>query len=427
ALIIATLVAGALPAIAASREVARRAIGARFGVATERGGRLRRVLTASQVALAVVLLVCAVLLVRSMLALQRVNTGFGTDGRIAATIELPPALYDKTREVALFTTYLERLRALPGVVSAGGVTSLPLHRAGVDYAVETYLDGFAAGDREPESDFRLATPDYFRTMGIPLVAGRELRASDTANAARVAIVNEAFVRAYSPRRAPLDVNVHFYCPDCDAFRIVGVVRDTRHRALDGPPRPEVYIPYTQMPHGELTVVARTSSDAASTATAMRQELMSLDPNLALSNVATLSDIVSRSIDDRRFDAQLLAAFSICALLLAAIGLWGSLSFSIGQRKQEIAVRVALGASRANVWRLVLTEAATPVAIGLAAGVAGAILASASLRAMMFGVTAGDPVTYAVVIATFAAVVLLVAFAGFRRVSGDDVRALLADA
>ncbi|MFL6246770.1 MAG: ABC transporter permease [Thermoanaerobaculia bacterium] len=426
ALAIVTLIAGVLPAFGASREIATNAV---RGVAGKRGGSLRRLLTAAQVALAVVLLVSAVLLVRSMLAVSHVPTGFESNGRVAATLELPESQYDRTREVALFTTYLDRVRALPGVIAAGGVTALPLNRAGVDYSVETYVDGFTPqGEREPEADFRLATPDYFRTMGIPLVNGRELLETDKA----VAIVNETFARTYAKGREPIGLNVRMYCTRCDAFRIVGVVRDTKHHALDGPVRPELYIPFTQMPHGELTFVVRSNNTRASgdpmlTAAAMRRELVRLDPDLALSNIATLDDIVTRSIDDRRFNARLLAAFSICALLLAAVGLYGSLSFSLGQRRTEIAVRVALGASRRNVWRLVLTEAATPVVAGLAAGVFGAALASMGLRAMMFGVTASDPLTYAVVIGTFATVVLIVATAGFRRVSSDDVSRLLADA
>jgi putative ABC transport system permease protein len=218
-----------------------------------------------------------------------------------------------------------------------------------------------------------------------------------------------------------------YCAQCDRFRIVGVVRDTRHRSLDGPVAPEIHVPYTQMPHGELTFVVRTTADPMLAAAAMRNELVRLDPNLALSSIATLDDVVSRSADDRRFNARLLAAFSLCALLLAAVGLYGSLSFSLGQRRQEIAVRVALGASRRNVWQLVLTEAATPVVAGLAVGVGGAALVSVWLRALMFGVSASDPMTYAVVIATFACIVLIVATAGFRRVSADDVTRLLADA
>jgi putative ABC transport system permease protein len=427
ALIVVAVIAGVLPAFGASRDVAGHAIRGRFGVAGERGGRLRRTLTAAQVALAVVLLISAVLLVRSMIALQNVDTGFDAHGRVAATLELPDALYDKTREVALFTSFLDRIRTLPGVVAAGGVTALPLNRAGVDYAVETYVDGFTPGEREPEADFRLATPDYFRTMGIAIASGRDLLLTDDARAPRVAIVNETFARTYAAGRDPVGLNVSLYCADCDRFRIVGVVRDTKHRGLDGPVRPELYIPFAQMPHGELTFVARTSGDPMLTAAAMRRELLRLDPDLALASIATLDDIVTRSTDDRRFNARLLAAFSLCALLLAAVGLYGSLSFSLGQRRQEIAVRVALGASRRNVWRLVLAEAAAPVAAGLAVGVGGAALATIWLRAMMFGVTAGDPLTYVVVVATFAAIVLVVATAGFRRVSTDDVSRLFSEA
>ena len=422
ALMIATFAAAVVPAFGASREMALRV----RGVAAERGTRLRRVLTTAQVALAVVLLVSAVLLVRSMDAITSVDAGFDPGGRVAATLELPDNLYDRPKEIVFFTTLMDRVRALPGVVSAGGVTALPLHRAGVDYAVETYTDGFTPGIREPEADFRAATPDYFRTMGIPLVAGRELLASDGAKSPKVAVVNEAFVRAYASGREAIGSSARLYCTDCAPFRIVGVVRDTRHHSLAEAASPEIYVPYTQIPHGELTIVLRTQGDPMRVAAAMRQELASLDPNLALSDIATLDDIVLRSVDERRFNTQLLAAFSLCALLLAAVGLYGSLSFSIGERRRELAVRVALGATAANVWRLVFTEAATPVVAGLAAGVVGAALASSGLRAMMFGVTAGDPVTYAVVVATFGAIVLVVAWAGFRRVGLDDVSRLLTE-
>ncbi len=422
-LVFATLVAAIVPALASVRH----GVGLRVhGVAAEGGARLRRALTIAQVALAVVLLVSAVLLVRSLVAIENVNTGFDATGRVAATLEVPETIYDRPREIALFTTVLDRIRALPGVVSAGGVTALPLHRAGVDYAVETYVDGFTPGTVEPEADFRAATPDYFRTMGVSLTAGRELLASDGPRAAPVAVVNEAFVRAYAANRDPIGLSVRLYCPKCDAFRIVGVVRDTRHRSLDRPTTPEIYVPYTQVPHGELTIVTRTQADPMRMAAAMRQELARVDPNLALSDIATLDDIVLRSVDDRRFNAQLLAAFSACALLLAAVGLYGALSFSIGERRRELAVRVALGASRANVWRLVFTEAAIPVGVGLAAGFIGAALASLGLRALMFGVTPSDPVTYGVVVATFGAIVLIVAWAGFRRIGTDDVSRLLTE-
>jgi putative ABC transport system permease protein len=421
-LLLATFAAAIVPALGSSRDLALRV----RGVAAERGARVRRVLTTAQVALAVVLLVSAVLLVRSMDAITSVETGFDPGGRVAASLVLPDNLYDRPKEIAFFTTLLDRVRALPGVVSAGGVTALPLHRAGVDYSVETYVDGFTPGVREPEADFRAATPDYFRTMGIPLVAGRELLATDGAKSPQVAIVNEAFVRAYASGREPVGLNVRLYCEQCDPYRIVGVVRDTRHRSLAEAAAPEVYIPYTQMPHGELTLVVRAQGDPLRVASAMRQELGRLDPHLALSDVATLDDIVLRSVDERRFNTQLLAAFSLCALLLAAVGLYGSLSFSIGERRRELAVRVALGASASNVWRLVFAEAATPVAIGLGAGVAGAALAATGLRAMMFGVTATDPLTYAVVVATFGAIVLVVAWAGFRRVRLDDVTRLLTE-
>jgi predicted permease len=427
ALFIAAIVAGLVPAIAATRTIDRGGAHGRFGVGGERGRGVRRVLTAAQVALAVVLLVGAALLMRSILAVQNVATGFETESRFAATLELPDTVYDRPREIAFFTRYLDRVRALPGVVSAGGVSALPLHGSGVDYDTDVYVEGARTGDRAPEAAFRVATPDYFRTMGIPLVRGREILPSDDRQAARVAVVNEAFVRSFLGSRDPLGVGIRVYCEECERAVIVGVVRDTRHRGLDRPVTPEIYIPFTQEPHGTLTIVVATRGDSRGVAAAMPRELVRLDPDLALANMATVEDIVSRSIEERRFNARLLAAFSGCALLLAAIGLYGSLSFSIAQRRQEIAIRVALGAARANLWRLVLIEASRPVFFGALAGVGAAAIGATFLRAMLFGVTAADPLSYLVVMATFAAVVLVVALIGFIRVTATDVRALLADA
>ena len=426
-LVAAALLAGLLPAVAASRE-AMQSFAARGGVGARRGGMLRRVLTATQVALAVVLLVCALLLVRTVLALQAVDPGFRSENRVAATLFLPEfgAYRDDAREIGLFRRYLERLRATPGVVSAAGVTSLPLNPVGVHYGAEIFVDGFQS-ERAPEADYRLATPGFFATMGIPFVVGRDFRESDDARAARVAIVNEAFVKKFAGGRDPIGMNVRLFCPDdCPRYTIVGVVGDTRHDALDRPAAPQFFVPYTQEPHGELTIVAQVKGDPNLVKEVMRRELVLLDPNLALANIATVDEIVRRSIDSRRFNARLLAAFSACALLLSAIGLYGSLSFSLGQRRRDIAVRIALGAQHRNLWQLVLGEAATPVLAGVGLGLAASIAASHALEAMMFGVTPSDPVSYALVLLTFGAVVALVAIAGFRRAASADVRTLLSD-
>ena len=426
-LVAAALLAGLLPAIAASRE-AMQSFAARGGVGVRRGGMLRRVLTATQVALAVVLLVCALLLVRTVMALQSVDPGFHPESRVAATLFLPEhgEYSDDAKELGLFARYIERLRATPGVVAAGGVTSLPLNPVGVDYAAEVFVDGFQ-GERAPEADYRLASPGFFATMGIPFVQGRDFLDSDDARAASVAIVNESFVRKFAAGRNPIGMKVRLWAPDdLPVYTIVGVVGDVRHDALDRPAAPEFFVPYTQEPQGELTIVAQTRGDPSLLKEAMRRELVLLDPDLALANIATVDEIVQRSIDSRRFNARLLAAFSACALLLSAIGLYGSLSFSLGQRRRDIAVRIALGAQRRNLWQLVLNEAAVPVVAGVGAGLLASIAASRSLRAMMFGVTPSDPLSYAVVLGTFGAVVAVVAVAGFRRAASADVRTLLSD-
>ena len=418
-LALTTLLAGTAPAIAWSRE-ADEAPRARGGIGDPRGRRVRRVLTALQVALAVVLLIGALLLVRSMAAIEGVDPGFRSENRVAATLYLPDHPYgnDPVREVALFTRFLERVRALPGVRGAGGVSSLPMNKAGVDYETDVYIEGYVS-EKPPEIDFRLASPEYFATIGVPFVAGRDFRAGD----GNVAIVNEAFVRTFG---ASLQKRVRIFCARCDAFSIVGVVGDTRHDGLDQPVKPEIYVPYAQSPHGELTVVASVTGDPAAVVSAMRHELMRLDPNLALASIATLDEIVTRSLDARRFNARVLTAFSLCALLLAAIGLYGSLTFSIGQRRREIAVRVALGAQRWNVWRLVFAEAWKPVAGGIVAGAAASAAASRVLRSMLVGVAAFDPVSYAVVFGSLFLVAVVVATAGFRHAAGSDIQQLLTD-
>ena len=454
-LALTTLLAGTAPAIAWSRE-ADEAPRARGGIGDLRGGHVRRVLTALQVALAVVLLIGALLLVRSMAAIEGVDPGFRSENRVAATLYLPDHPYgkDTIREIALFTQFLERVRTLPGVKSAGGVSSLPMNKAGVDYETEVFIDGYVS-ERPPEIDFRLASAGYFETIGVRIAAGRDFQTSDDARGARVAIVNEAFVRTFlkgggrpgrsdqasrpivdsagqDARRdaggtpAPLLRKVRIFCEQCDAFTIVGVVGDTRHDGLDQPVKPEIYVPYSQLPHGELTVVARVDGDPAAVVSAMRHELVRLDPNLALASIATLDEIVTRSLDARRFNARVLSAFSLCALLLAAIGLYGSLTFSIGQRQREIAVRIALGAQRWNVWRLVFSEAWKPVAGGIIAGAVASAAASRVLRTMIVGVAAFDPVSYALVFGSLVLVAVVVATAGFRHAAGADIQQLLTD-
>lgn len=424
-LVLTTLLAGTIPALMAS-EAATDSLRAHGRIGERRGGRVRRNLTALQVGLAVVLLVGAMLLLRSLAALERVDPGFRTGGRVAASLVLPEQIAaDRNREIAIFTRFLERIRSTPGVTTAGAVTSLPMNPIGVDYDTDVYISGFVS-DRPPEVDLRLASSDYFRTMGISFLEGRDFAGTDDARARKVAIVNAAFARMYAQRRSALGVDVKIYCDRCDAYTIVGVVGDTRHDGLDRAAVPEIYVPYQQLPHGELTMVVSTAGDPARAVAAMRSELQRLDPDLALAGIATLDEIVAGSVGARRFNTQLLTAFSACAFLLAAIGLYGSLSFSIAQRRRDIAVRMALGAERVDLWKLVAAEASRPVVIGVAGGLAASILATRALRSMIFGVTAADPVTYGVVLLSFALVIALVTTAGVHRASRTDVQELLSD-
>jgi hypothetical protein len=259
---------------------------------------------------------------RSLNKLERQDFGYRVDGRVVVSLNRLPATYTQPQLSALYRQIEERLNRLPGVEGSG----LALYNPLTDNWGELI---FVAGHPQPKlseqagASWDRVSANYLQKFGIPVLRGRAFSDADNETSAPVAIVNEAFVRAYTSRRDPIGLNVRMYCPQCDPYRIVGVVRDTRHRSLDRPASPEIYVPYTQMPHGELTIVVRGTDDPMRIATAMRQELNKLDPNLALSDIATLDDVVMRSVDERRFNTQLLAAFSACALLLAAVGLYGS--------------------------------------------------------------------------------------------------------
>jgi putative ABC transport system permease protein len=378
------------------------------------------------VALAIILLVGAGLLIRSLVRLQRVDPGFDPERVLAATIFLAGAEYDEdARQAAFFRDLVGRLRALPGVTAAGAVTTLPMNPLGIDYDLPFSADGHppARPAEQPQVDLRVAEGAYFRAVGIPVLRGRGLEPEDRAEAQPVVVVNETLAARFFPGADPVGRRVWVGGGIGQAL-VVGVVGSVRHRGLTDRPRPEVYVPSAQDPHGGMTVVVRTAGDPASLARALRDQVYALDADQPVREVVTLPDLVSRSVAPRRFQLALLGGFAALALGLAAIGVYGVIAYAVGRRRREIGIRIALGAGGLDIRRTVLAPGLGPAAAGVALGGGGAWVLTGLLRGELYEVSPHDPATYL----TAAVTLLLAAWLACeiparRAVRTDPVTAL----
>jgi len=393
------------------------------------GRQFRRVLIGAEVALAVVLVIGAGLLVRSFSRLTSIAPGFESSGVLTMRLSLPAATYPTRTSVRAFYDRLyERLRALPGVEVAGAITGLPL--AGVRGDWGTVIDGYTPPPNQGTPvDWQVASPDYFRALGIPLRAGRFLTDADREGGPPVILINEATARRYLPGRDPVGGRMRLTTSADSGWRtIVGVVGDVHHRGLTEAARPEFYVPQFQnfVTAGDSVVLARTMTvtlkvhgDPSAQAAPVRRVVAAIDPGLAVSNMRTLEDVVSRSIAAPRFTAALIGVFALLAMVLAAVGIYGVVSFVVAQRTAELGIRVALGARAADVLRLVVGQGMQPVLAGLAAGIVGALALSRVLSRLLYGVTSTDVATYAVVTLVLGGVALLACWLPARRASRTD--------
>jgi len=394
------------------------------------GRQFRRVLIGAEVALAVVLVIGAGLLVRSFGQLASIAPGFESRGVLTMRLSLPAVTYPTRPTVRAFYDRLyERLRALPGVELVGAIQGLPLADVRGDWG--TQIEGYTPppGQGTPV-DMQTASPDYFRSIGIPLKRGRFLSEADREGGPPVILINEATARQYLPGRDPVGARMRLQC-SCDSLwrTIVGVVGDVHHRGLTEDARPEMYIPQLQTflttPNDSavlgraMTLTVRTQGDPRRQAASVRRIVAEIDPGLAVSNVRTLEDVVSRSIAAPRFTAALIGVFALLALVLAAVGIYGVVSYVVAQRAAELGIRVALGAQAGDVLRLVVGQGMQPVAAGLAAGLLGALALSGALRRLLYGVGATDVSTYAVVTVVLGGVALLACWLPARRASRTD--------
>jgi predicted permease len=391
-------------------------------------GRTRALLVLGEVALACVLLVGAALLLRSFVRLQAVDPGFRPDGVLTARVTLPRSRYDDPeRQAAFAAALLERVAHLPGVRAATLAADAPLGDG------PPYWSFAVAGVEQPPAEvvqdavvFR-ATPDYFHTFAIPLVRGRLFAAGDRGDATPVALISEALAHRYWPDRDPLGARITFGDPADSTsvwMTVVGIVGDVRQEGPAAPAYPQIYVPLAQVSSRSLLVALRTPGDPIALAAGVKRAVAEVDPSLALGRVATMEDRVSQTLARPRVNALLLGAFAATALILAALGIYGVIAYSVLQRTRELGIRMALGARANDVLRLVLGQGMAPVLAGLALGLAAAAAASRVLRGLLFGVAGTDPVTYAVVAGFLAAVALTASWLPARRAAlADPVEAL----
>jgi putative ABC transport system permease protein len=382
--------------------------------------RLRAVLVAAQVGLALVLLTGAGLAVRSFTRLLHVDPGFRADGVLTVRINLPEGSYPTlSSTVQFYRDYTERLRQQPGILTAGAVSMAPVTRSG--FGGSFTIHGRPEGADEGNAQVRSATPGYMETLTIPLRAGRLFDGRDSETAARVAIVSESAARRFWPGENPVGRQIRVHVNETARLprQIVGVVGDVRTRGLELDPVPVIYVPHAQYGGESMTIVARTTGEPMLALPQMTAVLKSLDSGVAVSRARTLEDLLSANVAEPRFRTLLLSVFAIVSLALAAVGLYGVVAFSVSQRRAELGLRMALGADPGDVLRLVLREGMTPVAAGILIGLAGAAALARVLQSLLFGVDALDPPTFAVVAVTLTLVALAACYLPARRATMVD--------
>jgi len=390
--------------------------------------RLREALVVSEVALAVVLLLGAGLLIQSFLCLTRVDPGFGPHRVLTFQLDSPAGLED-ARIPAFFREVVARLRVLPGVRSASAVASLPLTGDNIGSSIEIEGAPTPLGSR-PRADFNAVEPNYFRTLGIPRLAGRDFTELDDSKSAPVVIVNRTLAQRFFPNQDPLGKHVrpgigNGYFPGEPPMReIVGVINDVKQSGLGSEAAPEVYAPLAQSPFGTMLLVVRTANDPLSTVEAARRQVASLDKNLPIYNVETLDQYFAQSAAEPRFITLLMGGFAGLALLLACLGIYGVISYIVAQRAHEIGIRMALGAQKGDVLRMVIGEGLRPALAGVAIGIAGALKLTRLLSSLLYGIKPTDALTFIAVAVILTSVGLLASYIPARRATKVDPMVVL---
>jgi putative ABC transport system permease protein len=419
--IAASVIFGLAPALEMSRIDLNDALKESSRGAT--GGRrfLRESMVAIEVAASLMLLIGAGLLVRSFIRLEHAAPGFRTENVLTGTIVLPVNQYKQPTQISAFeTSLIERASLLPGVVTAGATDLMPFSG---DYSAGSFeIVGHPHDPNAPEPVVikSAVTPGYLGALGMPLIRGRWFTGADVSNSTPVAVIDETVARKFFSSLNPIGMQIS--CPgpvekvNCT---IIGIAGATKFKDLSAPPEANIYFPAAQMPVPIIHLAIKTVGDPLKLAAAMRHEVAQLDPNLPLSRVDTLEHALALSLAQERFSIQLMSVFAALAAILAALGIYGVLAYLVDQRRRELGIRIALGAARGNVLALVVRQGSIPVAIGVAAGIAGAFALTGVLKSLLFEVSATDPLIFAAITLGLIAVSLVAMVVPARRAAGVD--------
>jgi putative ABC transport system permease protein len=436
--LLAGLLFGLVPAVQTARANLREPLQENSTRSTggARGALARRLLVVSEVALALVLITGATLLVRSFSGLTHTDPGFQPDGVLTVKLSLPAARYADPGALERFSRAVtERIGSVPGVRQAAIVSTLPLEPGpDLPFAIMGKWPGGDSQEGVGSAQYRVSTAGYFQVLGIPLARGRYLDAGDRPGGELVAVINETAARRYFPKQDPVGQRIHVGLPmtselaDPAPRRIVGVVKDVRETGLDEAAPPILYVPLGQIPPAvaallvrliPVSLVVKTDGSPASLTRQISREVWAVDPQQPISASMPMTAVVERSLGSRRFSTVLLGSLALLALALSSVGIYGVLSYLVGQRTREIGVRMALGATGRHVLKMVVGQGLTPVLFGVAAGLAGAFGLTRLLSSLLVGVSATDPTTFVLAPAVLTAVALLASAIPARRASRLD--------
>ena len=419
--VLTALLFGLVPALQLARTSANDTLkaGGTGGDRTTGSNRLGSLLIAAEVALALILLVGGGLLLRTIQQLHRVNPGFDDRNVLAVTLQLPDRKYSDSKQVALFSQTLEQqISALPEVQATGVARILPIiHELSTGF----YVEGKARepDNQLPQTSYSAVSPSYFAALKIPLVAGRAFDDRDDQAAPRVAIVSAAMAQRFFPGESPIGKRINVVTGPESFREIVGVVADVKQKGLTRETTPHVYEPFSQAPDHFLTLLVRSSHDAAALVPTIRSKVFALDPELPLQRVSTLDTVLSNSIRQQRFASVVLSVFAVVALVLALAGLYGVISYSVAQRTRELGIRVALGAQISDVLRLVLKQGMAYVLLGEVVGILSGLALTRLLSGLLFGVTPTDALTFFTVAISLFLVALAACYVPARRATKVD--------
>ncbi|HEU4713069.1 MAG TPA: ABC transporter permease [Pyrinomonadaceae bacterium] len=386
-----------------------------FGLRSMRGW-----FVVTEIALAFILLLGAGLLVRSFRQLTTIDLGFNRENVLTARLSLPRSVYNKgTLTTAFNEQLLERVKALPGVESAGTINHTPLSGFGI--VAFTGIEGQPPPDQTKEMPLGIGavSPDYFRALQIPLLSGRLYDERDRAGSPKVAIVNQAFAQRYFPAGDSVGKRIAFGCEKDLCTTIVGVVGNVKQESITADVTPEIFVPFSQMPMNGMTLFVRTKGEPANLAQALRTEVFAIDKNQPVYDVQTLDQRVLETIGVSRSLMLLFSGFALVALVLACVGTYGIISYSVSQRTREIGIRMALGARAIDVLRMVLKNGMTLVLVGIVIGIAGALALTRFLTTLLFGVTPTDTFTFVVVSLALSCVAVVACLIPARRATKVD--------